>query len=313
MDLATTEFTALGTIARVVTTDNGRLDAAVQAVRTELEAIDLACSRFRPDSELSRLNAAGGATLGVSPLFAAAIEAALRASRLTDGVVDPTVGDALIRLGYDRDFEIAHGQTAPVSLEIRPTPGWQLVQLDRVARTVRLHSGVILDRGATAKALACDRSAEAAASAAGCGVLVSLGGDIAVAGKAPAEGWTVLVTDDSHASIDGAGQRVRIVSGGLATSSTTVRHWCRGGASLHHIIDPRTGLPAQPCWRTVSTAAGTCVDANTAATAAVVLGLDAPRWLEAIGLPARLVAMDGAARTVCGWPSEPLEEQRAAA
>ncbi len=313
MDLATTEFTALGTIARVVTTDNGRLDAAVQAVRTELEAIDLACSRFRPDSELSRLNAAGGATLGVSPLFAAAIEAALRASRLTDGVVDPTVGDALIRLGYDRDFEIAHGQTAPVSLEIRPTPGWQLVQLDRVARTVRLHSGVILDLGATAKALACDRSAEAAASAAGCGVLVSLGGDIAVAGKAPAEGWTVLVTDDSHASIDGAGQRVGIVSGGLATSSTTVRHWCRGGASLHHIIDPRTGLPAQPCWRTVSTAAGTCVDANTAATAAVVLGLDAPRWLEAIGLPARLVAMDGAARTVCGWPSEPLEEQRAAA
>jgi thiamine biosynthesis lipoprotein len=132
-------------------------------------------------------------------------------------------------------------------------------------------------------------------------VLVNLGGDIALAGPAPAGGWAVRVADDHRAPPEAPGQVLALDSGALATSSTTVRRW---GEGAHHIIDPRSGLPACSPWRTVSVAAATCVDANTASTAAVVLGDDAPAWLEANGLPARLVDDAGEARAVAGWPRE---------
>jgi thiamine biosynthesis lipoprotein len=98
---------------------------------------------------------------------------------------------------------------------------------------------------------------------------------------------------------------VAIRDGGLATSSTTARRWQRGGDVLHHILDPRTGLPAAPVWRTVSVAAASCADANTAATAAVIRGRQAPAWLASLGLPARLVEPDGTVLTVAGWPADP--------
>ena len=307
-DMGAFQFQALGTIARVVAADSDALELAVESVQDELHAIDRACSRFRPDSELSRLNVADGATVAVSPLFLEALETALRASRLTDGILDPTVGEALLRLGYDRDFNAARLQRGPVRLALRPSPGWQMIRVDRAAGTAGLAPGIRIDLGATAKALASDRAAATAAAAAGCGVLVSLGGDIAVAGDAPDDGWGIRVTDDCRAGFDSSGQTIGITSGGLATSSTTVRRWTRGGAGLHHIIDPRTGVPAEPCWRTVSVAAASCVDANIGATAAIVLGPQAPGWLNARGLPARLVATPGAVTTVCGWPSDQIEE-----
>jgi thiamine biosynthesis lipoprotein len=172
-------------------------------------------------------------------------------------------------------------------------PGWRVVKLS--AGTRRMPAGVTLDLGATAKALAADRAARAAAAAAGCGVLVSLGGDLATAG--PASRWRVRVTDD-HAADDG-GETVEIAGGGLATSSTTVRRWAGG----HHIVDPATGAPAAAPWRTVSVAAATCVDANVASTAAIVLGAGAPGWLAERRLPARLCARDGEITRVAGWPA----------
>ena len=96
---------------------------------------------------------------------------------------------------------------------------------------------------------------------------------------------------------------VAIRSGGLATSSTAARRWRRGGDVLHHILDPRSGLPAAPVWRTVSVAAATCTEANTASTAAVIRGEAAPGWLAGLGLAARLVAESGAVLTVGGWPA----------
>jgi thiamine biosynthesis lipoprotein len=160
-------------------------------------------------------------------------------------------------------------------------------------------AGVVLDLGATAKAYAADRAAGAAAATAGCGVLVSLGGDVAVAGACPPDGWTVRLADDSAA--DGRDlPSVRISSGGLATSSTEVRRWRRGGVGVHHIVDPLTGLPADSPWRTVSVAAASCLDAQIAATATMVRGLD---WLVPTGLPARLVHTAGDVRTVGGWPA----------
>lgn len=293
--MSTARWPALGTSASVVVTDPGALAGARAAVEAELAAIDLACSRFRADSELSRLNAAAGRPVRVGALLLEAVEIALRAAALTGGIVDPTIGRALILAGYDRDF--ATLTPARTRLRACRVEGWRVVAVDRARGEVRLPPGVSLDLGATAKALAADRAAAAAAP----GVLVNLGGDIAVAGPAPHGGWAVRVADDHRAPPDAPAQTVAISSGGLATSSTTVRRW---GPRAHHIIDPRTGLPAESRWRTVSVAAASCVDANVASTAAIVLGDEGPDWLEARRLPARLVAHVGETVTVGGWPRE---------
>ena len=112
------------------------------------------------------------------------------------------------------------------------------------------------------------------------------------------------VTDDHRDGPDAPGQTIKIGGGGLATSSTAVRRWRRGGAQMHHIIDPLTGAPASTPWRTVSVAAENCADANIAATAAIVRGERAVQWLSGLGLPSRLVAQDGGVTTVGSWPAE---------
>jgi FAD:protein FMN transferase len=294
---AAASWEAIGTTVSVHVTDPDDLDVARRAVDAEVAAIDAACSRFRADSELMRLNARGGRATPVGPLLSEAIACALRAARLTGGIVDPTIGEAVVLAGYDRDFAQLAAQAGP--LRAAHVPGWRVVRHDPARRVVTVPAGVQLDLGALAKALAADRAAAAAAAACpGCGVLVNLGGDIAVAGPAPEDGWTVGVGDDHRSTAD---QLITISSGGLATSSTTVRRW---GPGRHHIIDPRTGVPAGTCWRTVSVAAGSCVDANTASTAAVVLGPAAQRWLDERRLPARLVRSDGTSAVAGGWPQE---------
>jgi thiamine biosynthesis lipoprotein len=298
-------FRALGTTAVVITDDPDRAPLAEAAVRARLAAVDVACSRFRPDSELERLNAAAGQPVNVSALLIDAIELSLDAARLTDGVVVPTIGLALKVLGYDRDFSSIEHE-GPRVVRVGRVPGWQEVRVDRAASTVRMPSGVCLDLGATAKAWAADLAALDAARASGSPVLVSLGGDIAVAGDAPESGWPVLVTD-SHAADpehEADGEKVLIWSGGLATSSTTVRQWKRNDERHHHIIDPATGASVVSPWRTVSVAASTCADANIASTASIVMGDRAITWLEAHDLPARLVRHDGEVVRVGSWPQE---------
>jgi thiamine biosynthesis lipoprotein len=141
---------------------------------------------------------------------------------------------------------------------------------------------------------------------------VSVGGDIATSGPAPAGGWQIRVTDDHRHRPSAPGQTVSIHSGGLATSSTAVRRWSHGGRTMHHILDPRTGEPSSSTWRTVSVAAASCADANIASTASIVRGSAAPAWLASLGLPARLLDADGEVTTVGAWPAEvaarPLDE-----
>jgi thiamine biosynthesis lipoprotein len=301
-------FSVFGTTATLLVSEPGRLDHARAVADAELAAVDLACSRFRPDSELCRLNESGGAVTAVSELFAELLDAALRAARLTDGDVDPTCGQALAGIGYDRDFALLQAAGARQALPGPPTapvPGWQCVQLDSGRRLAQLTNGAKLDLGATAKAWAADHCAGLIAAEAHCGVLVSLGGDIAVAGPPPEGGWRVRVTDDHAAGPDAPGQTVTIRSGGLATSSTTVRAWAVAGRRMHHIVDPATGQPAVSRWRTVSVAAGSCVDANTASTAAIIRSEAALPWLQEAGLPARLVREDGSVETTAGWPADP--------
>jgi thiamine biosynthesis lipoprotein len=306
--VARAEWEALGTGVVLRTAEPQGLRAARASVEAELAAIDRACSRFREDSELSRLNARAGRRQRVGPLLLEALEVALRAAELTDGDVDPTVGRALELAGYDRDWRLlpAPGEQPQPRAPIlaRVLAGWRTVALDASDSSVGVPSGIRLDLGATAKAWAADRAAAAAAQAAGCGVLVGIGGDIATGGEPPAGGWRIHVTDDHRSAPSAPGQTVSIRSGGLATSSTAVRRWSHEGHTMHHIIDPATGLPVLDTWRTVSVAAASCADANIASTAALVRAAAAPAWLAGLGLPARLVDSDGGVTQIGDWPEE---------
>ncbi len=308
--VAVAERDALGTTARLAVWPPSALAAAIGAVDRELDRLDRAASRFRTDSEISRLHAAGGQPAEVSTTLAEAIGIALAAARWSGGLTDPTVGAALSALGYDRDFAQLRQHRWAETDPVRPAsqgPAWGSVRL--AGRRVQLPAGVMLDLGATAKGLGADWSAEAALRASGCGgVIVSLGGDVALAGDSPCGGWPVLIADDHRLRADSppgrpATQLVRLCRGGLATSSITGRRWRRSGRWLHHIIDPRTGLPAAGPWRTVSVAAATCADANAASTAAIVAGSAAPQWLAGRAIPARLVGRDGSVLHVGGWPA----------
>ena len=295
---------ALGTDMRVIVTRPDRLAEAKAAADDVIKAIDAAASRFRDDSELSRINREPGRRIAVSPLMARALAAGLRGARLTGGAVDPTVGSAVRLAGYDRDFAAIPADGSPITVSVTRVPGWRAIEFDEADRTVCVMQGVEIDLGATAKALASDLAAAAALQAVGSGgVLVSLGGDIALAGDAPAGGWAVQTSEDSGAPLDESEETITIQSGGIATSSITVRRWSRGGVVLHHIIDPATGAPASGPWRTASVVAGSCVDANIAATAAIVMGEAAIAWLAANKLPARLVDRDGIVHRLAGWPA----------
>jgi thiamine biosynthesis lipoprotein ApbE len=291
---------ALGTFCSLLVTAPGALDAGQQILSDVLAAIDVACSRFRIDSELSGLNSSSGRRVAVSPLFARALAVALRAAEATDGDVDPTCGSSLVNLGYDRDFDELAGDTSELTMPPAPAAGWQRVDFDPGEMTVRVPAGVLLDFGATAKALASDMAAEAIWAQLGCGVLVNLGGDIAIAGEPPEGGWRIGVDDGVTRAAEQA--CVAVAAGGVATSSPAVRGWRRGQRDLHHIVVPATGQPTDTYWAAVSVAAATCVDANTASTASIIRGPAAQGWLQSLSLPARLARPDGRVVTTGGWP-----------
>lgn len=302
---ASASFRALGTTATVVVGDAAVLEEARVLLEYELVLVDEACSRFRPDSELVRANARAGHTVEIGPLLAQSVAAAIDAAEATGGLVTPTVGSALVAVGYDRTFELVRMRGAWTVRETAPRiDAWRDIQLDALRGTLCVPRGVELDLGATAKSLAADRAAAVVARATGCGVLVSLGGDIAVAGAAPVNGWIVRIADDHEAPLAGGGPAIAVSTGGIATSSTAVRRWSTDRGVAHHVIDPRTGLPSTTSWRTVSVCAATCFHANVATLGALLMGSDAPRWLDARRVHARLVRQDGAVTYTGAWPAE---------
>ena len=302
------DFDVWSTTATLVVTDPGALDAALAELDDELAGIDATCSRFRIDSEINRVLATPGHDVELSPVLNAAITAALRVAVVTDYLVDPTVAAAVIAQGYDSDIAavvaraMTDGAIGTSTSAGRPAPGAWRIRHDPATAVLHLPAGVGIDLGATAKALAADRAAARIARATGSGALVGLGGDIAVAGDAPAGGWRIAIAEDHRGSAQ-THQTVSITTGGLATSSTTVRRWRTSSGWAHHIVDPRTGENPAPRWRTASVAAASCVDANAAATAAIVLGADAPDWLVTRGLPALLIDVNGSASAFAGWPA----------
>jgi thiamine biosynthesis lipoprotein len=192
MEAGTSEWPAWGTTARLVVTDPSGLPAARRLVRRQLAAVDKACSLFRGDSEVRRVQRAGARPVRVSELLAELVAVSLRAADRSDGDVDPTVGAAMVRLGRGRDLSL-FPTCGGWQVHERPAPGWRRVHLD--GRVLTVPVGVLLDLAATAKAHTADRCARMVAAHCDTGVLVDIGGDIATAGPAPQGGWRVPVPD----------------------------------------------------------------------------------------------------------------------
>jgi thiamine biosynthesis lipoprotein len=287
-----TSFPALGTTATVVVSDAAALARARELLIDELAQIDRTCSRFRPDSELTRANERAGRPVEIGALLAEAISVALDAAAASGGIVTPTLGGPIAAAGYDRTFRLVR-EGDVVGFEPLPhgLEAWRRVELDRDTRWLLIPADLQLDLGATAKALAADRAAGDIAARTGVGVLVSLGGDIAVAGDAPQDGWPVRIAEDHSAPLDTEGPVVALRSGGLATSSTRVRRW----GDMHHLFDPRTGAPSRSGWRTVTAVGVTCFEANVNATLAVIAG-------SVHTAAARVIRDDGSVLRLNGWP-----------
>jgi len=310
---ASVGFRAIGVDCRIVATREAALSAARELARARLAQLDSVASRFRPDSEvmaLAREPAPLGArtiTEPASPVLRALIEDALWAAGVTDGLVDPTLGHAMEASGYDADLpavlarpqrDASAGASEPATIGRPPASTLRDLRIDPVAGTVTIAAGALLDLGATAKATTADRIARELGERWPGGFLVDLGGDIAVAGRAPIGGWVISTDHDSTGEVD----RIAITTQGVATSGTDRRRWYVDGALRHHLLDPVTGRPVARTWRHVTCIGASALEANTASTAACVLADHAPAWLGEHGIPARLVPEHGAAVCTPGWP-----------
>ena len=267
-----TEFTAMG--CRVVCSRSIPLDA----VRTLFDERDRRFSRFRDSSELSHVNVRPlGITL-LSEELASMLALSIDAANATDGLVSPAVGGAVLAAGYDRDF----AALPPDGDAVGPVrvPSHEAVVL---RGTILLRTEpVVLDLNGVVKGKTVDDALE-----------LALGGWIAAGGD-------LATTMPVSVGLPG-GEVVTLRSGGLATSSTARRAWLRGGERQHHLIDPRTGRPAETPWSDVTVAAGSCTRADVAAKAALLLGADGPAWLDERRLPGRFLAHDGTVLHNAAW------------
>jgi thiamine biosynthesis lipoprotein len=302
--LAAASFRAMGTDVEILVLD-GPDDFGDRAAAA-VERLEAKWSRFRPESELCRLNAAAGAPVVVSPETLMVVEHAIEGWHATGGRFDPTVLSALEAAGYDRDFDAlravpdaadAEGPGSPGSTG--PAPGAGGISVDRLVGALRLPPGVALDLGGIGKGLAADLVAVQLHEAGARGVLVNLGGDLRAVGEAPAPGAWVVEIDDPLAT--GRTGLVTLGAGAIATSTRLRRAWTRAGRAQHHLIDPQTGAPATSGIASVTVIAGEAWRAEVLAKAAFVAGVEeGARLVEATGATGLVVTDDGAVVELAG-------------
>lgn len=295
---ASRTWTAWSCTVRLTVDDPAVLGAACGELKVLMDRVDKAASRFRPDSELSVVNTRAGALVPVSRLLVDLVDVSLVAAQMSGGAVDPTVGPAVIAAGYDADIEAVRRRFPQPAVDPKPVAGWQEVRLNRKLALLGVPKDCALDLGATAKAWTADRAANVISKRYGCAVLVEIGGDLRAAG-APAKPWVVTVAERAGDQ----GVLVTLAHGGLTTSTRTVRRWQTPTGYGHHVIDPRTGRPADGLYRTASVWAPTAVRANTFSTALIATGEAAVGRLKLAGHPARLIADDGQVTELSGWPT----------
>ncbi len=283
-ELASGSLRSMGTDVAVLAPPE-HLPAAANVVRTLFDDWDQRLSRFRPDSELSQLNRASGTPFRASPLLFDAVSAALAAARATDGLFDPTVAGRLVALGYDATFDTLPPERKPAPLPDWRANTWAEIALDRASGAIMLPRGVTIDLGGIAKGMAVDAALAAVVAHGIEPAAVNAGGDLAVSGPIDG-GWPI--------ALDDAARSVLLHDGALATSSVLRRRWQVDGQPMHHLLDPRSGLPSRGDLVSVSVAARSCRAAEIAAKAALLLGSQrGAEWLAGHRLTGLLVLESG--------------------
>lgn len=275
-------------------------DALVDVARARLAHLERSWSRFLPDSDISRLNTAGGQAVEVDSSTVVLVQHLVQAARVTDGRFDPTLLPLLVDLGYGASWDDPDRFTS-LAPEVRARCDLDGVLVDPVARVVRLAAGTTLDPGGLGKGLAADMVVDELLAAGASGALVSVGGDVRVGGRSPiGDGWTIAVADPN---VDGRNVAcMRLLDGGVATSSTLRRSWTTNGSSRHHLLDPATGTSVATGLASVTVLAGTAAWAE-AWTKVVMVGGAVPSLalLDEHGLGAMAVAHDGSVMVNDSW------------
>ena len=288
--LVESRFAAMGTDVHVIAVGGGSRDLSYAHGR--IERLEAMWSRFRPDSEVGRLNAAAGEPVPVSLETISLLRLALEARVATGGLFDPTVLEAMVAIGYDRSFEnVAVG--LPAMAGYRPHEPAEIV-IDQDRCTAAVASGSGFDPGGIGKGYAADLVVEGLLGRPGVrGACVNLGGDLRVAGEGPDGGpWIVEVEDPFGGKPIG---RIAIEEGAVATTTRVKRRWIQGSIDRHHIIDPRTGLPGDSGLAAVTVVAGEAWWAEAVAKAALLAGVDdAPRVVLQAGAEGLAIDDDGA-------------------
>jgi len=289
-------FSTWGMSGTIATADARTEDFARERLEHWINEFDRCVNRFLATSDLSRINERGASAYVMSPTFEMVLRASLDAADMTNGLCDPTILNALAALGYDRDYDELASGTNDTGARA-DVPGVSAISYDPSRHLLDLAPGVRLDFGATAKALLSDVLVSELAPFGG--VLVEVGGDVAVDGDGPDGPFVIGLA--TSLSVTGDEPRISIRRGGVATSSSTTRIWRHGERVVNHVIDPRTGDCASGSLAVATVAAPSCVIANAFATAALLWDEDAAYYIAQAGHAARLVFRDGRVEVVGGW------------
>ncbi|MDQ6661508.1 MAG: FAD:protein FMN transferase [Chloroflexota bacterium] len=279
-------------------------ELGMQLVRTLFTEWEQTLSRFLPESELSQLNQHAGTPTAVSDLLYSVLATALNAAQATQGVYDPALLDQLVQLGYDRSFDdLPAVQFSPI-IPGEPGGGWRGIRVDTLRQCVTLPVGIQLDFGGIAKGMAVDAALERLQQNGVSSAMVNAGGDLAVLGLPPAaEQWPIAVPGRERY------WTIPLHSGAVATSGIAHRHWWQGQTLRHHLLDPRTGLPAQSDLWSVTVVADRCEQVEVAAKVAFILGSrQGAAFLRKHQIAGLLVRTDGTWETVAPWPVQLMEE-----
>jgi FAD:protein FMN transferase len=297
------EFRAMGTtISLLLPASQAELGARI--VRTLFTEWEQTLSRFLPESELSQLNQRAGTPVAVSDLLYSVLATALTAAQATQGVYDPALLDQLVQVGYDRTFDELPAVGFDPIIPGEPGGRWRGIKVDPIRRQVTLPAGIKLDFGGIAKGMAVDAAVERLQQSGISSALVNGGGDLAVLGLPPAEEqWQI--------SVPGRGQfwKIPLHHGAVATSGIARRYWMQGQTLRHHLLDPRTGLPAQSDLWLVTVVTDRCEQAEIAAKVAFILGSKAgAEFLRRHRIAGLLIYEDGTWGTVEPWNIHLMEE-----
>ncbi len=300
--MARAQFHAMGTTVSLLLPEE-QVQVGTEAVQSLFAEWEQTLSRFMPESELSRLNSRAGHSVAVSPLLFMVLEKAIAAAQATDGLYDPTLLQNLHTIGYDRSFELIENASVQVNTNghaVRKGGAWQQIRLNHEKQRVTLPVGVGVEFGGIAKGMAVDAALERLRDVGIATAMVNAGGDLAVLGVPPIEQqWDIAVPGKTQS------WTLPLTHGAIATSGIARRHWQQGEQQRHHLLDARTGLPAQSGMWSVTVVAATCMQAEVAAKVAFVLGIqEGSAFLQQRGLPGMLIRENGNWTTAGPWPVE---------